>query len=337
MRLKHFLSASLILSFLLLSDLISQQPPCMPDYYGLTYSVEKLESSPPLSVYMPFDVLVGYIALDTISHNVYKDEFVEFLNNQTYNDTIKYMMKHFYQLVDYDPILWIQTCNFNDAYTVWPSDMEYEIKESIIKVSDDKFADVALFRSHIIVHIRVTDTLSRITPSAGIYKTAAIVTCEILDTIKGLVIPSCKDVSIQDPIITKKNKYDKIQDFPDNCMQFEYRLEWGRPWTHRIAHDSSGKIISPRMVDQDGNAWVKKDSEYIVFLRLELICSDSSNIYYGLSPRVHNSVTGGIYPIIDNIVYDPDDEFGFGPDLTPIAFKSALRMKIDEITNYPGE
>ncbi len=40
-----------------------------------------------------------------------------------------------------------------------------------------------------------------------------------------------------------------------------------------------------------------------------------------------------MYPVVDGIVYDPNNDFGFGSGLTKEAFKSALRSRIANIVS----
>jgi hypothetical protein len=46
------------------------------------------------------------------------------------------------------------------------------------------------------------------------------------------------------------------------------------------------------------------------------------------------STTLGMYPVRGGIVYDPNNDLGFGTGLTVANFKSKLRQKILSITSY---
>jgi hypothetical protein len=89
-----------------------------------------------------------------------------------------------------------------------------------------------------------------------------------------------------------------------------------------------------RLTDDNGDAWIKKDQEYIVFLNIVTYCNYEDNIYYNLRPVAPESYTFNMYPIQNGYVYDPKDDFGFGTGLTISQFKSALRTRIDLIKNF---
>lgn len=308
------------------NPLNAQQPPCMPDFLGLSYQISYPVDCPPLSMYMPLDVLIGYIAMDTVSTNGNNDEVMEFISRQTYNDTLRKIMRYWYKTVDYDPVKY-------QIYSFQGCPHEYVIKNSIeskilhrIKLSSpQKFIDQTLIASHYIAHIKVTDTLMREDDTAITAKTAYIVNCVVLDTIKGNVIPKCKDLVVNFPAILDKKPDDNLQNiYPGSCLQFEYCLEWPRGGDYNLT-----------LVDPDGLPWIKKDREYIIFLEIRIVCITDSNIFYTLAPlRLNDSYSVSMYPVNNGFVVDPYNEFGFGTLVSVSEFKSALRQKINEIINY---
>jgi hypothetical protein len=88
------------------------------------------------------------------------------------------------------------------------------------------------------------------------------------------------------------------------------------------------------MTDSSGIPWVRKNSEYIVFLSFAQACSDSLHTYHILSTFGERSSSNNIYPIIDGRVQDPDNDFGLGTTPTVVEFKTALRQKISTITHF---
>ncbi len=325
---KIYLLLAIILATVV--NLNAQQPPCMPDYLGLTYQISYPSDCPPLSMYMPLDVLIGYIAMDSVSSNGNYKNLINFIARQTYNDTLRKIMRYWYKTKDYDPIKYqlylFQGCQ-NEH--IIKSNIETMILNEMKKVSPQRFIDETLIASDIIAHIRVVDTVKREDTTAIIAKTSYIATCKILDTIKGKVIPECKDLTINFPAILEKKNNNKFQNIaPGSCIQFEYCLEWER----------GEKFSELYLIDTNGLPWIKKDKEYIVFLETRIVCvddSNDSNIYYTLFPlRMNHSYSVSMYPINNGFVVDPYNEFGFGT-LVPVSeFKNALRGKINEIINY---
>ena len=323
--------AKIVISFFFLcilsSTVYAQDTSCVGNYPGLVFRTEKISQFPPYSMHMPYEVLIGYIALDTVCYNVWWNELEDFINRQTYNDTLRYMMKHYYYTLDYDPILfektiWYQDSTFKTPPQVFP-DLIYNQAN---KVSDHPFLDYALLRSSYIMHVLVNDTLNITNTneednSAGRF--IVIVTTQIVDTIKGKIIPECIP-RVGHTFNNGRKEIPRIQIAePGDCFQFHYCPEWQR-----------GGPLGPSLHDDNGLPWIKTGQEYIVFLDIGERCLDSNYVNYQVRSTGHDSYTFLMYPIIDGKVYDPQNEFGFGTSLTPDEFKNALRQRISEIKNY---
>lgn len=315
----------IIAVFFIANTAWSQEPPCYPDYYGLTNESNTLTTSPPYSIYMPYEVLVGYIAFDSLTHYSYRDDQLEFLKRQTWNDTIKYIMRFFYETIDYDPVLFFQTEKHPDRYSCHPGEIGYMISKIVEDISPYGTMDALLLESDIIAHIRATDTLRREMPDDIDYASIiAIATADIIELLKGNNIPPCKDVSLSSPNLIEKQKVAETLD-QDTCVQFEYRLGWNR---------AGGSDL--RMVDTAGAQWIKPNQEYLVFLNFVLICSGNGKYYYTTLPAL-KTMTFSMYPIYDDRVYDPDNDFGLGNGVDIDVLKSALKARITEIKEYDGE
>ncbi|HVZ41654.1 MAG TPA: hypothetical protein VHI13_20405, partial [Candidatus Kapabacteria bacterium] len=79
--------------------------------------------------------------------------------------------------------------------------------------------------------------------------------------------------------------------------------------------------------------WVQPDVDYIVLLRLQGIGGDSLYHYTSVFPVGWFGNACCMYPVVEGIVYDPHDDFGFGPGRTPAQFITALRARIYSITH----
>ncbi len=321
------LTLLILLSFFSIISGYSQNPTCMPEYLGLSYSEQIITNNPPLSMYMPFDILIAYIALDSVSRHVEYNDFEKFLNNQTsINDTLRYIMKYLYKVVDYNPLLFYQSTNKQDNQISHPLSIVLDIYDKIEKITDKPLLDRYLLESSYIFHIRATDTIQIIDTSAVWARTVHFVSANVIDTIKGKVFPNCY---IQENVIEGSDKKKLMLSDNPACIKFEYALEW-----ERKGHGDITGLSEP-LYDNDGNPWIKPEQEYIIFLRIVLICNDSLNTFFTISPFGPKSSTYNIYPINDGIVYDPGNDFGFGINKTADEFKSLLRERINYIINYP--
>jgi hypothetical protein len=288
---------------------------------------------------MPEDVRIGYIALDSVRRGITEKEFIAFLGRQYDNDTIAYLMKYLYKVVDYNPILFELTSYVASKRTsVGLSTIKYHIENFVRANSPKRYLEKLLIKSSIIAHVFVEDTLNLIDSGAHL-QIASIVTCSIRDTIKGKVLPKAKVISIN-PL---ENATDESDTLPSNYLQFSYRTEWRRvPENEVISDDVSGTIVDddgkvlypPRMMDSTGSGWVKKGKEYIVFLRFQSVCHDSSYIYLTLFPFLTYSATCNVYPIENGYVIDPVNELGFGKSVEVNLFKNLLKQRINEIINF---
>src|ERR1700733_2244513 len=91
------------------------------NYTGpLEYSFPKMTYFPPLSIGMPFDVMIGYIYLDSVARtvpmSVIDSAFGDYRSSTKlgaigYSDTLRYLAKYFYEVDDYDPIRFSQYSN----------------------------------------------------------------------------------------------------------------------------------------------------------------------------------------------------------------------------------
>lgn len=295
---------------------LKSQPPCNPEIDGLYFEIPHLTDYPPLTTDMPYDVLIGYIASDSACKNVHYDEITNFVNNQSYNDTLRYIMRFYYQMADYNPIKFYQFLKFSpQSYKTPPSYVKNEVLDRIRITSPNPTIHRLLLASTIIAHVEVTDTFTINQNDEIICKNLSIVSANILDTIKGNFIPECTSIN--------GNELSKVstRDLNDNCLQFEYCYEWTTSFGEKL-------------VDSSGIGWIKQNHEYIVFLGPRIICSDTTNTYMTLMPEGRMTATFGMYPVIDNIVHDPNNEFGLGETVPIIEFKNQLQMYINEIINY---
>ncbi|MEP7234057.1 MAG: hypothetical protein ABI778_02055 [Ignavibacteriota bacterium] len=292
------------------------------------YAFPKLTSVPPLNTEMPPPVLLGYIFIDSFARTLSEDSVGKFLNFLTFSDTSRIALSYLYQMDDYNPIKYFQY-SISDPYGVpyktAPIFFTHTFGRNISRVYPDSLKVTPLFYSDYILDLWVTDTIPHTDTISAISKRVVGVIGNVLETIKGQVLPPCSGGSS-----SSADGTGNIAETGLPCIKFEYR-----PDRIRIPHGAS--IIKPDSltVFADGSSWVKTNREYLVFLSYrDLKCSDSLYNYALIEPVYVSSTCASMYPVIGGHVYDPQNDFGFGSNLTPAQFKTALRNKIGQLIHH---
>lgn len=336
-------------------------PPTRPPWDGaLELRFPVRETCPDLSTDMPLDVLIGYIAGDSLARTLPRDWAERFRDNGTYSDTLRYALKYRYLMDDYDPIRLFQ----------WTGQTQHRSGRSGYGTHTETLQDVMTFRArvtypdtqrtavlcdaHIIARVRVTATRTKIDTNAGWAKHATLVTCTIIDPIKGKRIPNCgidsdikeRDRGTANTIIPPARAEGGQLAVPGACLQFEAALEWPRNGgDSKPRYPSVQKIGGPSLADGFAGKpgpWVQPNTEYFVFLQFRGLGGDSALNASGqltdyhfatLFPIAWFGYTCCLYPVVDGTVYDPRNDFGFGANLTPAQFAAALRSRISSIIN----
>jgi hypothetical protein len=282
---------------------------------------------------MPLDVLLGYIYADSLSRTAQMGTVATMGRTLTDNDTLRYGMRYLYQMQDYDPVLFTQWTGVVDStYSTDPGWAENKLVKAAIRnmaTPNDAMMKMALLYTSYILHIRATNESLYLDTNATRVKNHVLVTAELIDPIKGKVLPYCVNADGTDPTgeynLTKPAAYGE-------CVQFDYCLEWTRLNHSDIVHSTDSTFGST-----EGNRWIKMGEEYIVFLTFASPrMSDSNANYRYLTPGniVGITTTGGMYPVIGGTVQNPEGDLGLGTNMSVGDFKSAIRAKIADITSY---
>ncbi len=327
-----------VLIYNLSSLLFCQNHDNLPNYQGTFFYYSNISVMPPLNTDMPFDVMIGYIALDSLRRNGDYSLFKEFINNQTYNDTIRTIFKYYYKMLDWNPMLF-QSYIKNTDYCKLPLPIiQDEIVEKYFNISPSRGNSLVAL-SYFIYHIRVLDTLRFIDSTSFTYQRGLKCYSEILNIHKGNILES--NCNIQENNLSVKNNdiYNDSLQINNPILCFDIRLDWYRgedigdvvligndnyPWCR----------IKEKMVDSLNIPWIKSNQEYIVFLKPVLIDYHDNYNKYQLFPVDCNSLTKGIYPIINGYVQDPSNDFGLGTSVPYLDFIQNLNNIINEIKNY---
>lgn len=271
------------------------------------YQSLRIQEIPILTTDMNYETLIGYIAFDSLIYHSNDDDLEDILSGPTLNDTMKTIMKYYYNMMDYNPVLFHQSMSFYDSLVHVPGCriINTYVQDAIEKNAEQLTLDKSLLRAAYIFHIAVLDTIIKYdTTSMGAGKQIINVSATILDTIKGRYFPKINP--------------------NDSNIEFSYSPYWTRTM-------SDGKKKKLRY--DSGDEWIAPGNEYIVFLEIGSLGKDSTHFNYTIRPVGPWSGTFLMYPVINNLIFDPADDFKFGP-CAPGEFKIKLRNRITEIKKY---
>jgi hypothetical protein len=327
----------LLLSVFYTSSLAYAQP---NGYYGaLLYSIPRVTSVPPIYSGQPAQVTTAYLWLDEAMRLSSEATIESYINSfKTWNDTPKTIVSNIYQMIDDNPVsfyIWSGKAIHPNPYKGDPGQARQAVENWVMHIGD-KGQTSSLLGPDIIADVMVNDTFCTTDPTAYIAKDGVFVNSTILDEIKGKKVPLCVGEDMRSKrkgngittLSTATTAWPTYAVPADSgaCLQFEYSPEWSP-----ISGDDEGKR---HLIDSLGGWWVKPGHEYIVFLSFMGIDADSVNGYFTVVPgSAVQGTMGGMYPVIDGIVQDPNDDFGIGASagLTVTAWKAALRAKINSI------
>ncbi len=312
----------LLLTFFGVIELYSQKPPCDTTRTQLSYRDYKLldYQVPPVDVEdMPQYVKDAYLRFDNLSQTTNHKEFQKFLDSQNgFTDSLRKIMADFYNIIDYDPILFMFYLWSNKArtYSFPPGSSYFPLIYAVKGKSTTPFLDYALLDNDYIFQVKVLDKF--ITDNHYI-----IVTSEILDTIKGKIIPNCKDITYNDTSSFKETLPRKKIAKPGECFQFN---------------------MQNQQDDIYGNVYAYPFDEYIVFCSVYGICGgpghvDTSDVftYYGTFERYYlnnyykQNFHYDLLPVSNGKVIDPSNTWGYGDSCDVTLWKEKVRQRIDEI------
>lgn len=265
--------------------------------------MDDIVNCPPYNSNMSLDVFIGYLALDSLSKYAGYNEYNEFMNRQSYNDTLRTMMRYIYKTVEYNPSNFL-CFMYHNRYNSAPADEYfYGLIKNVLQESPSPILDASLIGSFFIAQIHVDSIYSYIDSLAQIAKNCRDVIASTNQIFKGTLPSYNNNLPIIDPTI-----------------QFTYANEW---------------FLQGFESPTDTLFELENGKSYIVFLEYRYICRDSSHIYYEIFPiRCSKSRTACMYPIVNGNVIDTYNELGFGTSVNINTFYTLLANRINEIKNY---
>ena len=320
-----------LLAIILSSYFISfaQNPPCRESTVRLTFKTNNLDHVLPLSLDMPEDVIRSYLWIDSMCKNSNYNYYKNFIKSSNlFDDSLKQIIKYFYQFWDYDQIRAKLTSIYSDYNPshieptkppIQISNLDFLLSDRLKELNGPPFDILSLMKSGLIVHIMVDSTIKRYLSEVD--RDELIVSCTIIDTIKGKVIPTFKNTDIVD----SKNYNDPIprtqKALPGSKFQFSY-------WLDQLRYCPDSRPL----FDSAGIPWTTSGNEYIVFLFPIGVCGDSTDIYYTLWPFMGiGSCVYNMFPIKNGLIYNPLNEFGIPDQSSVISFKKRIRDLINDI------
>jgi len=364
-KLKSFLLFIAFIVIAAMPQVNAQSVPCAPNVEGLHFTTPYYNYSPVLFPSMPYDVMFSYLLIDSIlrhSEDV-PDVIYSFLNrfedNQiSYdNDTLNYVLKYLYKMMDYDPLLfWDYMLKGKEYDRITNTFFVYD-RLSQLLYNDNKMSGRVpngeqkrrIMRSFYILHIYVdTTTLFKRTKPNDWIKDFTIVYAQVLDTIKGRILPNINTgfvASNNEQLNSQNNDFNTSVlpgtniSIPDNVnLIFDYCNQKNLNGDNELIFIAVDRETGEQkrvgaMYDKDGNPWVKPKKEYIVILAPNYECTDDYKYYFGLNP-VGGSYSRGMYPIEDGNVIDGGNVWGFGNVVPLEEFKQKFNALLNEIKNY---
>ena len=298
--------------------------------YVLYLKTPRLQSYPPFNTGMPLEVVIGYIYIDSLRKQWSRD-VDSFFGRMTNSDTLRQALKYLYNVDDYDPIKFLNYRRTSPQPRSGPTYhtsgelIRADLLEQAGRVLPDTERTKMICYADVIARIVVTGLEPRYNNSKGAsdgFPNQIIVSSEVVDTIKGRVLPSCFTGYLV------KGKQPTPLTLP-NCLPFCYS-----PQEHLSGLFGDVDYgLRHTMTDSLGNPWVKLGGEYIAFLSFDLVGGDSLSIYYSASLPKIQTTQGSLYKVIAGHVSDPNNDLGFGTNPTVSDFIAGLRAKIYSITH----
>lgn len=284
-----------------------------------------LTSLPPLNTSMPLDVLIGYIALDSICRNVEKEEFESRVRNMTL-DSLKYGLKYLQRIANYDRLLYGQynrATYKREGYKIWPNEAYGLILEQFRQRTQLDRTDSLLLQAMYIYHVRPIDQIVFTTPWVFAPDTARVeIYCtklEVLDVVVGDILPnSCRNLK---HIVSSPQAL--------GCITVS--------WSRRHPEDTFDRHDS-LFQESRGPGLLEIGKEYIALFEVHTgVLADTAGsgaesyditIDYRIGRYAHETF---ILPIEQGIVIDQYNSFGLGEVMPVASFKDRLRRKLRDL------
>lgn len=300
------------------------------DFFKIRYPI--IRSIPPLSISMPYDILLSYIYSDSLCRFGYYDTLNNHFNRwTTLNDTLTGMAKYLYKMCDYNPMIFKQyTCQTypNKKYLTSIETNQDLVSNKLKKLLPDSMnlAIYTLLESDYILHVNIVaidsikDTNHLYTYMDYYYNAYAT----IIDTIKGQKIPQ----EIISDIINKNKKNNKVMTDPITVFRFQYTQHTlFLPWDGTVPYQKADSAFCTN----DGSFKLYQGQEAIIFVKHKDRRVDSLADYFNLDLDCQLSYNA--LPVIDGNVRDINNVWSPNLLLNYSDWKTRVNFLINKILN----
>lgn len=322
-------------------DFLHENPPFSAFHTG----VPIIRSIPPLSISMPLDVLIGYIAMDSLGRFYNDSAFRAVRGKSLYreleelkpsNDTLHTFWKYWYQMMDFDPIrfqqyLIEQYLTQNNKYSFrFTYDVAYLLgKSHKLNHPLRKRIAAALIPDFILkVQVVGIDSMKAPINSYGDTSTYKFydIKCIVLDTIKGKVIPK---ESISNDLNQKKTEQTK-----NNTGYFHFVISTNSyPQTRLSSHSVIyfPKIDSLIFDTEKEIMRVHNGQELIIFVNCINSHYTKTEDYFQIYTSLEAS--NGVLPIVNGLISDVNKVWSDSTWIPYNIFKERYNEAVEIIMN----
>jgi len=294
------------------------QPPCYQRYPSYYASMIHLANLPPLNTGMGFGELIAHVALDSICRTLSSVQVDSFISARTsWDDTLKSVMKSVTALVDSDPLTLFGITHTNCEWRMsFPKDIRRVLYSQVLKWSPNSGIDAAIASCDYILRVTVRDTMDLIDTSAISARTARIATADINQVIMGHTYPLCT---------SEGNTTGTPSVF--ECITFDARRENIENAREILALTTDSVTVNSLMP--------KHGKQYLAFLRLARLCSDTNKVYFSIFPATWVGSQSGLFEIDSTgKIVDSTDCFGLGINPSVSDVIATLSTRIASIKSW---
>ncbi len=293
---------------------------------GLQINIPVIQSFPPIRPWMPYIVRLGYHYFDSLCNSSSREATDSITSTFTRGDSLVTPLKYLYQMDDYDPVTfseWLRLTPSLSHYRTAPGYVYIDLLRQVSTMIPDTQRTAMLWGSDYIARVKITDVQNFNDSAAPEFHDEVLVSCQVLDTIKGAVLPP-------NPQTFTSPTEDAHATSAQNVLRFYYSPSWPR----KATADDTLSRWEPRLRDGFGNPWITVGQEYIFFLSILFLGNDSTTFVMTVEPARFKSSVSGLYPIQNGIVVDNENDFGFGANLLVPNFIAAIRNRIAQLTHF---
>lgn len=293
------------------------QPTCYSDYGANFYEASIPATFPPLHTGMSYELMLSHIVLDSVcreSDRVTMDSVFGSWN--TYDDTLKTVIKHALHFIDADPIT-AHTYSYNDNYHIRLKELKGRLANLASSLSPTPGQDLALLSSDYILEISVSSVSEYEDTSAYIAYTVVEATAFVEDTVLGQVLPPCQ-LPAPTPALTNPTT--------QQCISIDIRRQNVESYLRErnLNYDTN-----------DVNQLMPMSGTYLVFLKIVNLCYTDSTVAYFVTANPLIGERRGVYKVDSaGNISDPTNFFGHGmaPSLQSVI--AALKTRKSTIMGY---